>query len=38
MASDQVEYCGECKHYEKCKRLAEEGRLYKCKMNEKAVK
>lgn len=31
MASEQVEYCGECKHYERCKELALQGRLHSCK-------
>lgn len=34
MASDQVEYCGECKHYEKCVALAAEGRLKMCIANK----
>ena len=33
MASDQIEYCGNCPFYEKCKKLAEEGRLEKCKIH-----
>ena len=37
MASDQVEYCGECQHYAKCKKLAEEGRLERCKIQESEV-
>lgn len=32
MASDQVEYCGECQYYSKCKKLAEEGKLFECKL------
>ena len=34
MASKQVEYCGSCKFYEHCKKLAEEGRLESCKLNK----
>ena len=33
MASEQIEYCGNCKFFEKCKKLANEGRLEKCRMN-----
>lgn len=35
MASEQIEYCGECKHYEQCMSRAKEGRLTKCILNEK---
>lgn len=31
MASEQIEYCGNCKHYAKCRALAAEGRLEKCR-------
>ena len=30
MASEQVEYCGDCKHYKRCKTLANKGRLNHC--------
>ena len=33
MASDQIDYCGECPHYGKCQMLALEGRLKKCAMD-----
>ncbi len=33
MTNEQVEYCGECKHYAKCKKLAEEGKLERCKLD-----
>lgn len=33
MASDQIEYCGDCPHYNACKKLAEEGRFEKCKLS-----
>lgn len=32
MASDQVEYCGDCKFYETCKKLDKEGKLTRCKV------
>lgn len=35
MASDQVEYCGECKNFLKCRELASKGRLVKCSPNSK---
>ena len=35
MASDQIEYCGDCPHYKACKKLAEKGRLDKCKLDKK---
>ena len=35
MASDQIEYCGECPHYNACKKLAEKGKLEKCKLDKK---
>lgn len=38
MASDQIEYCGDCKFYKKCKKLAEEGRLERCKLHSKTAK
>ena len=31
MASEQVEYCGSCKHFAECMQRAREGRLKKCK-------
>lgn len=34
MASNQIEYCGNCEHYEHCIKLAESGRLNKCKIAE----
>ena len=33
MASDQIEYCGKCQFYAKCRKQAEQGRLEKCKIN-----
>ena len=30
MACDQIEYCGNCKYYLKCRALAVKGRLNKC--------
>lgn len=38
MASDQVEYCGNCKFYKKCKKLAEDGRLERCKLDKPSKK
>ena len=38
MACDQIEYCGNCKHYAKCRALAAEGRLCKCYMHDKDCK
>jgi len=35
MACDQIEYCGECPHYEKCIELAEKGRLSSCRKQAK---
>lgn len=35
MASDQIEYCGNCEHYEQCRALAEQGRLKSCRANER---
>ena len=35
MARDQIEYCGDCPHYKACKKLAEEGKLEKCKLDKK---
>lgn len=34
MASEQIEYCGNCEHYEKCKSLDEKGHLHQCIMNK----
>ena len=34
MATDQIEYCGNCEHYMKCKALAKHGRLHECKANK----
>lgn len=34
MASNQIEYCGNCEHYAKCIELARKGRLMACKVNE----
>lgn len=31
MASDQIEYCGDCENLEKCRKLAREGKLNHCK-------
>ena len=36
MASDQIDYCGDCKHYVECTKLASEGRLSSCKLNASA--
>lgn len=36
MASEQIEYCGECKHYEQCRNLALKGRLHGCKLNKES--
>ena len=30
MARDQIEYCGGCAHYQKCKVLSDKGKLYHC--------
>ena len=30
MASDQIEYCGGCENYPKCRALAIKGKLVKC--------
>ena len=38
MASDQIEYCGECRFYAKCQKLAKEGRLVSCKANDQTNK
>ena len=35
MASDQIEYCGECPHYNTCQKRAKEGRLDRCKLDKK---
>lgn len=35
MASDQIEFCGECEFYSKCINRANEGRLRKCYMSGK---
>ena len=35
MAHEQIEYCGDCENYEKCKKQAEEGMLRKCIANER---
>ena len=32
MASDQVEYCGGCPHYEECLARIKEGKLQTCKL------
>lgn len=32
MASDQIEYCGGCPNYAKCRALAIKGKLVKCKV------
>lgn len=37
MASDQIEYCGNCTFYEKCKKLAEEDRLDHCQHDEMPI-
>ena len=37
MASDQIEYCGDCPYYEECKKRAEEGTLEKCKIQQSNV-
>ena len=34
MASEQVEYCGNCKYYAECIKRANEGRLESCKLNK----
>ena len=34
MASEQVEYCGNCEHYAYCKALALRGCLMHCKAND----
>lgn len=34
MASEQVEYCGNCEHYAECIKRANEGRLESCKLNK----
>lgn len=31
MACDQIEYCGNCKYYLKCRAPAVKGRLNKCR-------
>ena len=36
MASEQIEYCGECEHFETCKILAKEGRLDHCQYDEQS--
>ena len=33
MARDQIEYCGNCEHYNECKVKAAKGRLKECKAN-----
>ena len=39
MASDQVEYCGNCKRYSICKALAKEGKEVECEaVNEEDFK
>ena len=38
MASDQIEYCGNCKYYLKCRALAVEGRLDKCRADDSSKK
>ena len=34
MASDQIEYCGNCEHYEECKALRAKDKLCTCKLGE----
>lgn len=34
MASDQIEYCGECVHLAKCREAAAQGKLTECKVNK----
>ena len=38
MTCEQIEYCGSCKHFGKCMKLAKEGRLCKCKITAKSKK
>lgn len=38
MASEQIEYCGSCKHFAECLRRASKGRLKKCKANDERSK
>ena len=35
MASDQIEYCGECPYYKACQKRLEEGKLDRCKLDKK---
>ena len=35
MASDQIEYCGDCPFYEECQALAKDGKLNGCKLAQK---
>lgn len=34
MASEQIEYCGMCEHYEQCKALRSNGQFNYCLVNE----
>ena len=38
MASDQIEICGNCKHYAKCKALMNKNNFKKCLNENKMIK